>query len=136
MSEGQRPSRRIEPISTTLRNRLALDPQSPDPVSSSPRRASGRRRVALSAAQPRPSCNTPLSAALLPVPPPLAATAFKVADCRSPARPCLFSQQLSAAVQGKGRNQQVTEDGVGDGDDEQVQFYLYHVIEISSLIVD
>ena len=42
---------------------------------------------------------------------------------------------LSGSVlqcRGRAAAQQVTEDGVGDGDGEQVRFYLYRVIEISS----
>jgi hypothetical protein len=50
---------------------LALDPQSPDRVSSSPRCASGHRRIALSALRPRPmpSCSPALVvAAAAPLP--------------------------------------------------------------------
>jgi hypothetical protein len=48
-----------------------------------------------------------------------------------------LSQRLSAALHEQGSSQQITEDGVGDGggDGEQVRFYWYRVIEISSLLV-
>jgi hypothetical protein len=138
ISEGQRPkpNRRREPISPASRNHrshcLALDPQPPTLSV----RHHANLRAALSAPLPRPSCSSPIAGAAghcLPAPSPLLPAPLPRPRpiCSSP-----LAASAGASLQGcRLASCYSPVDGVGDSGGEQVRYYLYRVIEISSLTV-